>query len=232
MEEMKKSAPLRMLVTITDTSRQKIIEKVLEEAGLPVAYQLRGIGTVKSEILKIMGLSDNVRILTFAVVPRSAVSAVFGRMSQELKLKDRGTGIAFTIPVNGTQTFLARRLNERFGEETMEKENTQTSGKKEYENAMVLIIANQGYNSEIMAAAREAGAYGGTVMKCRRQGTEKAMNFLGISLQEEQEMITLIVPKEIKHDVMQAVTEKWGIRSEAKAVVVSLPVDEVMGIQK
>ncbi|MCD8325430.1 MAG: hypothetical protein LUC90_01750 [Lachnospiraceae bacterium] len=231
MEEQKKSVPLRMLVTITDTSRQKMIEKVLEEAGLPIAYQVRGIGTVKSEILKIMGLSDNIRILTFAVVPRPMVSEVFGRMSAELRLKDRGTGIAFTIPVNGTQSFLVKKLNEgRLGKEAME--NTQTVEKREYENTMVLIIANQGYSSDIVATAREAGAYGGTVMKCRRQGSEKAMSFLGISLQEEQAMISLIIPRSIKLDVMQAVSEKWGIRSEAKAVVVSLPVDEVMGIQK
>ena len=35
-------------------------------------------------------------------------------------------------------------------------------------------------------------------MKSRRQGPEEPLKFLGVSIQEEQEVVSIIVPREIK----------------------------------
>ena len=57
------------------------------------------------------------------------------------------------------------------------------------------------------------------------------MHYLGLSLQEEQELTMIVVPQEKKAAVMVAVSQACGLRTEAHGVVLSVPVDEVMGLE-
>lgn len=44
---------------------------------------------------------------------------------------------------------------------------------------MIMAIVNQGYSEEVMAAAKTAGATGGTVFQSRRVGSEDTIKFGG-----------------------------------------------------
>ncbi|MCD7824785.1 MAG: hypothetical protein LUH14_02280 [Clostridiaceae bacterium] len=231
MDEIKKHLPLEMLVIITDTTRERKVEKILEKFNFPIIHQLRGTGTVKSEFLKIVGLSDNIRVITFTLMLRSSKSEVFHALEKELKIRQKGTGIAFTLPINGTQAFYMRKLSER-GKKILEEkmEDLEHYSKTEAEHALILITMNQGYSDDIVATAREAGAYGGTVIRSRRRGTDKSSQFFGVSIQEEQEILAIIVSKDIKNKVMKTICDKWGAKTPAKAMVLSLPVDGLVGL--
>ena len=82
-----------------------------------------------------------------------------------------------------------------------------------------------------MDAAREAGAYGGTVIHARGTGMEKAEQFMGVSLAAEKEMIFIVAKKEQKNDIMKAIMEKAGVESRAKSIVFSLPVTDTAGLR-
>ena len=47
---------LRLLLIITDTDTDKSINHLFTEAEKPIYYQLRSLGTAKTEILDICGL--------------------------------------------------------------------------------------------------------------------------------------------------------------------------------
>jgi nitrogen regulatory protein PII len=91
-------------------------------------------------------------------------------------------------------------------------------------------VVNQGYSDELMAAAREAGAGGGTVINVRGLMHEGPVRFFGISVQEEREAIMILASKEKKIPIMRAVSRDFGIGSKAAGVVYALPVDSVLGI--
>ena len=55
---------------------------------------------------------------------------------------------------------------------------------QENEYQIIVALVNQGYSEEVMAAARPAGAAGGTVLHSRRVGAEEALSQWGFSLQE------------------------------------------------
>ena len=82
-----------------------------------------------------------------------------------------------------------------------------------------------------MDAAREACAYGGTVIHARGTGMEKAEQFMGVSLAAEKEMIFIVAKKEQKNDIMKAIMEKAGVESRAKSIVFSLPVTDTAGLR-
>jgi len=96
---------------------------------------------------------------------------------------------------------------------------------------LVIVIAEQGYTNMIMDAAREAGAYGGTVIHAKGTGAEAAEKFMGVSLAVEKEIIYIVTKTELKNSIMQAIMEKAGPNSKAKAITFSLPVTDTAGLR-
>ena len=100
----------------------------------------------------------------------------------------------------------------------------------ENEYSEVMAIVNQGFSEEVMNAARPMGATGGTVFHSRRVGSEEAMKFWGISIQQEREVVLILAKKEDKKAIMQAIHKECGMQSKANGIVLSLPVDGIIGV--
>ena len=50
-------------------------------------------------------------------------------------------------------------------------------------------------------------------------------------MQEEQEMIMLVTPKEKKLDIMKEINAACGLKNPAQGTVITVPVDNVVGIE-
>ena len=88
-----------------------------------------------------------------------------------------------------------------------------------------------GYSDDVIDAARQAGARGGTVIKSRRRNSEHAQQFFGISIQEEQDLVLMVVPKAQKSAIMTAISEKCGSKTPAQGILFSLPVEDTIGLE-
>lgn len=94
----------------------------------------------------------------------------------------------------------------------------------------ILCIVNAGFSDDVMDAAKSAGARGGTVLHARGTGAREAETFFGITVQEEKEIVMILVPSEIKADVLHALYHAVGLNTPGQGIAFSLPVDEVVGI--
>lgn len=101
---------------------------------------------------------------------------------------------------------------------------------KEAVYSLIMIISEKGRSDMVMDAAREAGAKGGTVVHAKGTGRESEAKFFGVSITPEKEMIYIAARKSDKGDIMRAIMEKAGPHTEAKAVVFSLPVEDIAGL--
>ena len=61
-------------------------------------------------------------------------------------------------------------------------------------------------------------------------GNSKAEQFIGISLQKESEILLILSNRESKQAIMQAISEKAGLKTDAGGIIFSLPVDKTVGI--
>ena len=95
---------------------------------------------------------------------------------------------------------------------------------------MIAAIVNQGYSENVMVAARAAGASGGTVIHSRSVGNEAISGAWGFAVEDEREIVLIVAESENKLNIMQAISDACGIKSDAKGVVVSLPIEDVIGI--
>ena len=123
----------------------------------------------------------------------------------------------------------AQKAAEATIKERIRNDMTETKERSEY--SIIWVSVKTGYSDEVVEAARTAGAKGGTVMKGLRRNSEQVIQHFGIPLQDEQEIVIIVVPRTRKKQVMSAICEACGLKTEAHGIILSLPVDEVLGIE-
>ena len=99
------------------------------------------------------------------------------------------------------------------------------------DHELVFCIVNAGFSETVMTAAKEVGARGGTVLNARGTANKEAEEFFHISIQPEKEIVMILVPTEIKNDVLHAVYQAAGLKTEGQGISFSLPVTHVVGIK-
>lgn len=97
--------------------------------------------------------------------------------------------------------------------------------KKKFE--LVIAIVNSGFADEVMEAARDAGAKGGTVIKGHGTGSKK---FMGLSLEPEKEIIWILTEKKNTIALMDAVYKNAGMDTDGQGIAFALPVENVVGL--
>lgn len=95
---------------------------------------------------------------------------------------------------------------------------------------VVFCIVNEGFSDTVMDAAKEAGARGGTVIHARGTANKEAEKFFHITIQPEKEIVMILVPAEIKDEVLHAIYRNAGLKSEGQGIAFSMAVDEVVGM--
>ncbi len=94
----------------------------------------------------------------------------------------------------------------------------------------VFCIVNSGFSELVMDAAKEVGARGGTVLHARGTANKQAEQFFHITIQPDKEIVMILVPSEIKDDVLHSIYRQAGLKSEGQGIAFSLPVDDVVGL--
>ena len=200
------------------------------KSALPIQYRLHGEGTASSEIMDTLGLGSTEKGILISTVPESFGRTMLRMLHTQLRLDAVNSGIAFTVPLTAANNLLVRMMRQ-----TAEDADKQETRKGEYTMAeqtheLVAAIVNRGFSNEVMQAARTAGAGGGTVVHSRSIGSEQATVFWGLSVQQEKEIVLILAESDTKTAIMKAISEHCGMHSEAAGLVLSLPIDAVMGL--
>lgn len=230
MENLEKTPSFELLVLITNPKLAEKATKIFRKSTLPVQYRLNAEGTASSEIMDMLGLGSIDKCILISAVPRQQGSVMLTRLRQELHLGAINSGIAFTIPLTGINKLLMRILTK--SEEESAAHNIRKGGNMMSDTKYALIVAtvNIGFSGDVMDAAKAAGASGGTVVHSRWIGNEEVAASWGLSMQEEKEIVLILSDADKKVEIMSGISEKCGMRSEAKGMVLSLPIDAVMGL--
>lgn len=218
---------LYMMTTIVD---RKVVSKYIElyrENSLQVMFLSLGFGTAVSEVLDYLGLDSTEKAVAFTVIEESTWITVKKQLEKKLKIDAPGGGIAFIVPLSSIGgkkplQFLLEREDYQKEEETTLKNTT---------HELIVVIAEQGYTNMIMDAAREAGAYGGTVIHAKGTGMEAAEKFMNVSLAMEKEIIYIVTKSEQKNNIMSTIMKHAGLDTKAKAITFSLPVTDTAGLR-
>ena len=221
----------RILMLITSARLAKEATDLFNAEDVPIHYRLVGSGTAPSEIMDILGLGSTEKDIFLSLLPKNFADGMLKKLRKELKLGSANSGIAFTIPMTSANNFVLKRLGDaaedysrRSGERKVE--NTMTESKY----TMVAAIVDQGHGEAVMAAARSEGARGGTVIHARGTANSEAVKKFEIPVSPEKEMVMILVPTEIKDDILHALYRAVGLKTPGQGIAFSMPVDAVVGL--
>lgn len=230
MAEQYKKAAFRMLFLI---ATPKLVNKAVgmfKEGNVPTQYIFHAQGTASSEVMDMLGLDGVDKNILMSMMPKLFADEMLKKLRKKLHLGMPNTGIGFTVAMSGGSGHIMQLMEKMEPEQKERSAERNETDMTENEYSMIMAIVNQGFSEDVMNAARPKGASGGTVFHSRRVGNEEAMKFWKISVQEEREVVIILAGKEDKLAIMQEIGQKCGMKSKAQGIVMSLPVDSVVGL--
>ncbi len=103
---------------------------------------------------------------------------------------------------------------------------------KKIDHELIVCIVNEGFADQVMAAAREAGATGGTVIRARGTANKDAETIFKITIDPKKEMVMILVGTVIKEQVLNILYDKVGLQTPGQGIAFALPVDNVVGLSE
>ena len=187
----------KLIISIVPHNSGEIITNAANLAGSRGGTILMGRGTAENSIIQLLGLGDKSKDIVYILVEEEICQNVLDKIKESTQNK-KIFGIVFTIDINNflRSGSIKNLENENLGVEQMNDS---------YE--MINVIVNKGYAEDAMAAARKAGAGGGTIINARGTAKEGDAKFLGIEIVPEKEMLLILVPKDKKDEIIKAISD-------------------------
>jgi hypothetical protein len=219
------------VVFIVDWDRARELTDIFEQENIRFHFIAKARGTASSDILDLLGIGGSEKAVVICLEQDVGIPALMRKVSGKLGLHNPGAGIAFTMPLSGINQPILQVFKESIEKNFAAAAETEVEKVgSEIKFDLIISVVNQGYSDEFMAVAREAGAGGGTVVNARGIAHQGPVKFFGISVQDEKEIIAILSARERKAPIMQAVSQAFGISSQAEGIIFSLPVDSVAGL--
>ncbi len=222
--------PLRakLLISVVNLKDEARLKETLDACSVALSYTFAGTGTARSAMLDYFGIGQTEKSVLISLIPESDEALILRELRNKMALYLVGRGISFTVPLSGVSGIVAKGVTSASTNKTTDRGTIMKSEDRKYSLIVAAVAAN--YVDSAMEAAREAGAAGGTIVRSRAMSNEKAEQFIGISLMREQEILMILTKKEAAMQIMNALSERVGAKTEAGGVIFSVPVDRTAGI--
>lgn len=218
----------KLLVSVVNRGDEIRLKEILDEISIALGFTFAGTGTAHSAVLDYLGIGETEKSIVVSLFPESDEEAVMRGIRSRMSLYLVGKGISFTIPLSGVSEIVANGLGGAASVKMGEGRKIMKDEERKYDLIVAAVAAGQ--VDVAMEAARAAGAAGGTIIRALSSDNAKAEQFIGINLMREQEILLILAKREGKLAIMQALSERVGLKTDAGGVIFSLPVDRTAGI--
>ena len=189
----------KLLVSIVPHDSGELISNAAKSAGAGGGTIAMGRGTASNGVLQLLGLGDTSKDIVYIILEEEKCENAKTAIVQASESK-KHFGVLFTLNVGSFVKAGSNKsdvISESKGEETMADNTYQ----------MINVIVNKGYAEDAMAAARKAGAGGGTIISARGTAKEGDAAFFGMTIVPEKDMLMILVPSDKKDAIVNAITE-------------------------
>lgn len=101
-----------------------------------------------------------------------------------------------------------------------------------YDHEVIFCVVNAGFSDEVMDAAREFGARGGTVIRARGTANAEAEKLFNIAIQPEKEIVMILIETKLKNDILHALYKAVGLNTPGQGIAFTMPVESVVGLSQ
>ena len=208
----------KLLISIVPHDKGEKLTAAAVAAGCGGGTVLMGRGLARSNLAAVLGMGETTKDVIYMLVEEKQKQNIIDAIVNATLLEKANFGYLFSIDVAsmlkmGTLTPPAQKK----GEEEMHIDTSRD---------MITVILNKGYADDAMAAARRAGAGGGTVIGARGTAREDDEKFFGVHIVPEKEMLVIVVEHNKKAAVLDAIRELKCLREPGSGIAFCSSVDD------
>ena len=181
-----------LLIGIVPYGKGELLNEAAVGAGSFGGTVLKGRGISANGIAAALGIESS-KDLIYILTEDSTKEAIQNAIIKVCEDEKPNFGYLLCMSANS----LLKAGNITTGEDSTMANNE--------ERELITVILNKGYADDAMAAARKAGAGGGTVINARGTAREDDAKFFGMHIVPEKEMLLIVVEQEKKASVLEAV---------------------------
>ncbi len=209
--------PAKLMICFMDRHRGDLLVKISKAAGARGGTIAPGRALADSRLLQWLSLADVDQDVVFTIMgPETEAVLAAIRKAAAREPKKLG-GLAVVLDVSGML----------FRVPGLEREFLSKNGESMHSGfQLITAIVNHGYADDVMAAARKAGARGGTILTARGTGTEEDVKFFGISLVPEKEMLMIVAETGAVPAILEAINQVPNITQPGGGVVFHMNVEQ------
>jgi nitrogen regulatory protein PII len=231
-EKTHKLEPLYMFMAIVNNGQEGAIVSLLNDNEVAGSYLCHGKGTASNDFYDVLGLSENQKQVITCLVKQRNYPELKRQIEKRFAVSRYAKGVALVVAVDSLCGISAYKFvtNSRplVGQDKGDTPMEEIQKNDNYE--MIMAIVDDGYTDLVMAAAKKAGARGGTILTAHGTGNKDIEKFFGVVITPEKQIVMILVPKEIKDQVMTSIYAECGLNTKGQGIAFSIPASDVIGI--
>ncbi|MDR1241905.1 MAG: P-II family nitrogen regulator [Deltaproteobacteria bacterium] len=219
----------KLLLSLVGRRTGKDLVAVTKAAGARGGTLALGRAMANSRILQALSLADVMQDVVFTVMGDESEAIIDALEKFDAENPRKLGGISMVLNVYG-------RLAHQNGKNSREaSQNGNHPGEVPAQGGrdkgmdsgytLLTVIVNNGYGDDVMAAARKAGAKGGTILTARGTGTEEDTKFFGITLVPEKEILMIVAEKELVEPIVAAIQTIPTLNEPGGGIVYTMGVE-------
>lgn len=210
----------KLFFSVVPHGKGEKLTRAAMESGCRGGTVLMGRSLAKTNLVAMLGLGENSKDIIMMLVENEVSDSVKNAIVKAASKERRNFGELFSIGIDSLLKAGAAEDTDTAGSLTQEEDIMNT------QNEMITVIVNKGYADDVMAAARRAGAGGGTVINARGTAKETDERFFGMHIVSEKEMLVMVVSAEKKAAVLTAIRELKCLKDPGMGIAYSGKVED------
>lgn len=192
---------MELMMAIVNRKQSSAVMENARKAGAPGGTVCYARGTASSTILAALGLGDSGKEVLSCFIPEEKEAEIISAVRST-----HAKGMVIVCPCSGEENGM----------------NTDWT--------LIEVIVEEGYSEDIMAAARKAGAKGGTIINAHGTGTESDVKFFGTPIVPEKEILMIVMDSDKTQNVVDAINSLAVLKEKGRAVMFTLPVKSFVNL--
>ena len=95
----------------------------------------------------------------------------------------------------------------------------------------IVAIVERGQADKVVAAVKNAGASGATILYGRGTGEHEAKSFFNIHIESSKEIILMVVSRKEYALIRDEIIEVGKLKEPGKGIMFTLPIDNLVGLR-
>jgi len=207
-----------LICCVVNNEQGSKVMKIAKQQGVKGGTIFLGRGTIKNKILEMLDLTDTRKEIVFIAAEKELAENALKTIESEMAFKKTHHGIGFSCPMKSVIGIGSNEFSQQ------EKED------RDIMYNVIFTIVNKGNAENVMDAAKEAGATGGTIINARGSGTKETSILFNMEIEPEKEMVMILAKIDIVENITKAICNEMKIEEPGNGIMFVMNVNDVYGI--